>query len=106
VVPSSRTVTEDLVNAEYDSIALQYQQTKNSPLRRFVESYTLLDLIGDVSGLSVLDLACGDGFYTRKVKEQGAARVLGVDISPAMIGLAEEQERSQPLGIEYVCCDV
>ena len=94
------------MNAEYDSIALQYQQTKNSPLRRFVESYTLLDLIGDVSRLSVLDLACGDGFYTRKVKEQGAARVLGVDISPAMIGLAEEQERSQPLGIEYVCCDV
>ncbi len=94
------------MNAEYDSIALQYQQTKNSPLRRFVESYTLLDLIGDVSGLSVLDLACGEGFYTRKVKERGAARVLGVDISPAMIGLAEEQERSHPLGIEYVCCDV
>lgn len=94
------------MNAEYDSIALQYQQTKNSPLRRFVESYTLLDLIGDVSGLSVLDLACGEGFYTRKVKERGAARVLGVDISPAMIGLAEEQESSHPLGIEYLCCDV
>jgi 2-polyprenyl-3-methyl-5-hydroxy-6-metoxy-1,4-benzoquinol methylase len=94
------------VTAEYDSIALQYQQTKKSPLRRFVESYTLLDLIGGVSGLSVLDLACGEGLYTRKVKERGAARVLGVDISPAMIALAEDQERSHPLGIEYVCCDV
>ncbi len=97
---------EDFVNAEYDSIAVQYQQTKNSPLRRFVESYTFLDLIGDVTGLSVLDLACGEGFYTREIKERGAARVIGVDISPAMIALAEEQERSRPLGIEYVCCDV
>jgi ubiquinone/menaquinone biosynthesis C-methylase UbiE len=94
------------VNAEYDSIASQYQQTKNSPLRRFVESYTFLDLIGDVTGLSVLDLACGEGFYTRKIKERGAARVIGVDISPAMIALAEKQERSHPLGIEYVCSNV
>lgn len=94
------------MKAEYDSIALQYQQTKDSPLRRFVESYTLLDLIGDVSGLSVLDLACGEGFYTRRVKQRGAARVVGVDISPTMIALAEEQECSHPLGIEYVCSDV
>ena len=94
------------MNAEYDSIALQYQQTKNSPLRRFVESYTLMDLIGDVSGLSVLDLACGEGFYARRVKQQGAAQVVGVDISPAMIALAEEQECSHPLGIDYVCSDV
>ena len=94
------------MEADYDAIAEQYQKTKDSRIRRFIESYTFMDMVGNVSGLSVLDLACGEGFYARKVIEQGAARVVGVDVSPAMIALAENQERSHPLGIEYVCADV
>jgi ubiquinone/menaquinone biosynthesis C-methylase UbiE len=34
----------------------------------------------------------------------GAVRVAGIDVSPAMIDLAREQERVEPLGIQYVCC--
>lgn len=50
--------------------------------------------------------ACGDGHYTRWFKEEkGAARVLGVDVSEAMIKLAEEHEVGKPLGIEYLCQD-
>ena len=54
----------------------------------------------------MLDLACGDGFYTRQIKTLGAAKVVGVDISSAMIDLAEEQEREHPIGLSYVCADV
>jgi ubiquinone/menaquinone biosynthesis C-methylase UbiE len=92
--------------AQYDTIAREYQRTKESPLRRHIEAYSLFRMLGDVSGRAVLDLACGDGFYTRLIKKAGAARVTGVDISSAMIALANESEKASPLGVEYLCRDV
>lgn len=94
------------MSAQYDAIADQYRQSTGSPLRKFVEAYTLQRLVGDVRGKQVLDLGCGEGFFTRRFKALGAARVVGVDISSAMIALAREQEDREPLGLEYVCADV
>jgi len=93
------------VSAQYDAIASNYQRTKESPLRRHMEAYSFANMLGDVKGLRVLDLACGDGFYTRRIRQAGAAEVVGIDISAAMIGLAEELEAAAPLGIEYLCAD-
>jgi SAM-dependent methyltransferase len=94
------------VNAQYDGIAREYQRTKESPLRRHVEAYSFLRMLGDLSDLEVLDLACGEGFYTRLINKLGAKGVKGVDISPAMIELAERAEQQDPLGIDYLCADV
>jgi ubiquinone/menaquinone biosynthesis C-methylase UbiE len=55
---------------------------------------------------SILDLACGEGFYTRKFKDQGAAKVVGVDISQKMIELAREEETRKFQNIEYILGDV
>lgn len=62
---------------------------------------TLLD---DVSGLAVLDLACGDGYTSRLLAEKGA-KVVGVDISPNQIERALQFENEKPLGIEYIVAD-
>ncbi|MFQ5634697.1 MAG: class I SAM-dependent methyltransferase [Gammaproteobacteria bacterium] len=94
------------MNAQYDAIAEQYRRSKESPLRRYVEAFTFAALVGDVRGKQVLDLACGEGFYSRRLKAAGAARVVGVDVSGEMIDLAREQERAAPLGIEYLRADV
>jgi ubiquinone/menaquinone biosynthesis C-methylase UbiE len=51
-------------------------------------------------------LGCGEGYYSRQFKQQGAARVVGVDISPVMIDLAKKEETRKPLGVEYLVCDV
>ncbi|MEH2356575.1 class I SAM-dependent methyltransferase [Nostoc sp.] len=92
--------------AEYDSIALQFQKLNKLPYRLYGEAYTYLNLIGDVADKSILDLACGEGFFTRLLKQNGAARLVGVDISSEMIGLARLEEASVPLGIEYIIGDV
>ena len=91
---------------QYDGIAREYQRTKESPLRRHVEAYSFFHMVGDVTWLRVLDLACGDGFYTRLLKKAGATVVTGVDISTEMIALAEAEEQREPLGIDYRCGDV
>lgn len=92
--------------AEYDAIAREYRESKRLPFREHIERYTLFELLGDVRGSTVLDLACGDGFYTRLLRQAGARQVTGVDLSAAMIELAEEQERRAPLGCRYACADV
>ena len=91
--------------AEYDAIADRYRDSKRLPFRDHVERYTLFRALGDVGGAGVLDLACGDGFYTRMLRRAGAASVTGVDISAEMIRLAEESERRRPLGCAYVQAD-
>ncbi|ARK13112.1 class I SAM-dependent methyltransferase [Fibrella sp. ES10-3-2-2] len=89
----------------YNAIAKEYQASKMLPWRKHVESHTFFGLAGDLTGLTVLDLACGEGFYTRQLKLRGAAEVVGVDISDGMIQLAQEAEAQNPLGLVYHCQD-
>ena len=91
--------------AQYDAIAAAYRDSKQLPFRKTIERYTLFEALGDVRGRTVLDLACGEGFYTRLLKIAGAREITGVDISAEMIRLAEQQERNNPLGCRYVCSD-
>jgi len=50
-----------------------------------------LQLLGDISNCDVLDLACGEGYYTRIIRKMVAPqnKVFGVDISEDMIELAK-----------------
>ena len=93
------------MTAYYDPIASPYKKSKELPCR-LIEAYTYFHLLGNLTGKSILDLGCGEGFYTRKFKQKGAQRVVGVDISPEMIALARSEETKEPLGIEYVIADV
>ena len=89
----------------YDNIAERYRESKWLLFRHFIERYTLMTVLGDLQGRTVLDLACGEGVYARQFMRAGAAEVTGVDISPAMVALAEVQERAEPTGCRYVCAD-
>jgi toxoflavin synthase len=94
------------MTTNYDDIAAEYKRAKQQPWRLHLEHYTFFKLLGDVSGKTILDLARGEGFYTRFLKRRGAARVVGVDLSPAMIELARQEEQREPLGIDYIVQDV
>ncbi|MEU6058278.1 class I SAM-dependent methyltransferase [Streptomyces sp. NPDC047097] len=86
----------------YDAIASQYKAINDRirPFRENVESPSFQRVVGDVRGLSVLDVACGDGWYSRRLARAGA-RVIGVDISAEMVREAERQTTDGDLDIEY-----
>ena len=90
------------MSVEFDELVGQYQRSKELPFRVFSEIPDRLELLGDVRGRSVLDLACGEGFYTRLIKKAGADRVVGVDLSGRMIAMVREQEAALPMGIVYL----
>ncbi|QDU60364.1 Ubiquinone biosynthesis O-methyltransferase [Planctomycetes bacterium Pan216] len=94
------------METNYDDIAQEYQEIKNEPWRLHCEEHMIRELVGDLAGKSVLDLACGEGHLTRRLKRHGARRVVGVDLSQGMIDLATAQEAQRPLGIEYATHDV
>jgi ubiquinone/menaquinone biosynthesis C-methylase UbiE len=94
------------MTSNYDSIAKEYKESKELPMRLHIEAYTYFNMLGNLAQKSILDLACGEGFYTRKFKDQGAAKVVGVDISQKMIELAREEETRKFQNIEYILGDV
>jgi 2-polyprenyl-3-methyl-5-hydroxy-6-metoxy-1,4-benzoquinol methylase len=65
-----------------------------------VHGPALLAACGPVAGCRVLDLGCGQGYFSRELARQGA-RVTGVDLSEALIALARKHEEREPCGIEY-----
>jgi len=94
------------MTTSYDEIVDDFEKTESNLMRKYLEKATVLRVLKDVRGRAVLDLACGNGNYTRTIKEQGAAYVVGVDISEKMIARARLLEKEQPLGIEYLVRDV
>jgi ubiquinone/menaquinone biosynthesis C-methylase UbiE len=64
----------------------------------------LLRLVGEVSGRHVLDLACGNGYLSRRFARQGAI-VTGIDANALIIERARAREAQDPLGINYHVSD-
>jgi toxoflavin synthase len=81
--------------------AESYVNTKNSPFREVVERHTIFSLIGDPTGLRILDAGCGDGIYARQLVDLGAEHVIGVDGAADFIELAREKSIDYSDTIEY-----
>jgi ubiquinone/menaquinone biosynthesis C-methylase UbiE len=59
-----------------------------------------LRVVGEVRGLRVLDLGCGNGYLSRRFAQDGA-KVVAMDASASIVERAKARESRLPLGIEY-----
>jgi SAM-dependent methyltransferase len=91
---------------QYDAIGARFEESKSTAAFSAADTFTLCGALGDVTGLSALDLACGYGYNTRLLAERGARPVVGVDVSVEMVRLAQKDEARAPLGVDYVIADV
>ena len=76
----------------YDS----YLETNKDSYQEKVIAPNLMRLLDIKKGTRILDLACGQGFFSRKFKTAGAV-VTGVDISAELVAVAKKHSQ----GIEY-----
>lgn len=90
---------------EYDSIGDLFKAYEGKP-GQIVQRRTVFHLAGDVADKSILDLACGYGFFGREFHKQGASKVVGVDISEKMISLARKESRKNGDEIEFLVGNV
>ena len=68
---------------------------KGDPNRVLLLDEVMLGLCGDVRGLDVLDVGCGEGRFCRMLAARGA-RTTGIDPTPELIA---EARRMQPGGV-------
>jgi SAM-dependent methyltransferase len=90
-------------SARYDEVADFYDGFVGDDVADSVAA-CLFQLAGEISGLRVLDLACGQGRVARELARRGAS-VTGVDLSTELLAKARTAEESDQLGIQYVHVD-
>jgi len=62
--------------------------------------------LGVEPGMVVLDLCCGDGYFTAPLARIVEGKVYGVDIDPAMLDLTRaEVERIGTTVLDLICAD-
>ena len=81
-----------------------YEASKECIWRKYLEVPSYMALFEGMTNESVIDLACGTGFYPRKIKQLTTGPVYGVDISKDMISLAKAQQTEND-GITYILHD-
>lgn len=77
---------------------------RDDSLDRLLDWPCQRELIGDVVGRSVLDLGCGSGEKAIQLANEGARRVVGVDISGPFIEALKSQ--STPAGTTWIQADI
>ena len=88
--PRTRQDQHGVVKEQYDEVQSdgRYEEgmARMAVYHRHCQDPVIFRTLGDVRGKSLLDLACGDGFYTRRFRSEcGADPVLGIDLSPKQI---------------------
>jgi malonyl-CoA O-methyltransferase len=78
------------VREAYARLADVYPPEAHNPFME-LEQATMLALLPDVAGRTVLDVACGTGRYLKILRARGAARVVGIDLSIEMLRRARAQ---------------
>jgi SAM-dependent methyltransferase len=56
----------------------------------------------DVRGKDVVELGCGTGYFGAWLRRRGAARVVGVDVTPAQLATARRMAEEFGLGMEFL----
>ncbi|MGV8150643.1 MAG: class I SAM-dependent methyltransferase [Candidatus Woesearchaeota archaeon] len=68
--------------------------------KEYVRKPVILQAIGDIKKKKIIELGCGSGYWMRIFAKKGAL-CTGIELNKNQIALAIQEEKKQPLGIEY-----
>ena len=61
-----------------------------------------VQMLPALEGIDVVELGCGTAYFGAWLKRAGAARVVGVDVTPAQLETARRMNEETGLGLEFV----
>ena len=98
VIAPVKVMLEKFPNEKFFEEYAKMSRSKEG-LKAAGEWHQLKPLFPSLEGKSVLDLGCGYGWHCKFAEEQGATKILGIDLSKKMI--EEAQKRNSGNQIEY-----
>ncbi len=91
----------------YDGFAEEYlAHASEGAFNAQYDRPAVLEVLGSVHGLSVLDVGCGPGLYAEEFVARGASRVVGVDGSAEMLRLARQRLAGPAGRVVFHCQDL
>jgi ubiquinone/menaquinone biosynthesis C-methylase UbiE len=115
IIPADAALPADAVSQEeamqcWDEAAEEFAghfKTDEEFFHKYIINPTLLDLLGDVKGKAVLDVACGEGHLSRKLAEQakGDIQITGIDSSKRLIDIAQKKNKTFSHCINFLLGD-
>lgn len=97
---TNNVVTKD---TSWDGVAKWYdnhlEKTGDTYHEKVVHP-NFLRMLGDIKGKHIVDLACGQGLFSRMLADKGA-HVVGVDLGKELIALAEKKNEGYAFKIHY-----
>jgi 2-polyprenyl-3-methyl-5-hydroxy-6-metoxy-1,4-benzoquinol methylase len=96
-------ITDAQISKAWDKLAEKWNSftlDRGDLNRQHIIDPAIFHMLGSVSGLSILDAGCGNGYLCRLLAKRGA-KMVGVDISKRFIEIAKQKEKEAPLGIRY-----
>lgn len=76
---------------------------EGEPNREGMLDQWMLDTLGDVTGLKIADLGCGEGRFCRMLADRGAASVVGIDLCEPLM-MSAIAKRTSTVENYQVCC--
>ena len=115
IIPMDTVLSEDAVTQEeaiqcWDDGAEEFAgrfKRNEEFFHKHIINPTLLNLLGDVRGKAVLDVACGEGHFSRMLAEQAKndIQITGIDASKKLIEIAQKKNEPFSHCIRFVVGD-
>lgn len=106
-IPKAPKVAEVVVTKTKDTSWGGVAEWYDKHLEKGTDTYhdkvvhpNLVRMLGDVKGKQVLDLACGQGMFSRILADKGAG-VIGVDLGKELIAIAEKKNEGYKFKVHY-----
>lgn len=85
-----------------EELAFAYKRFRSSNLIVPIRYCVNFQYFGDLTGMKIVDLGCGDGDFLKQCLARGALSCLGLDINDTMIRTGDNNSRDR---YEYGYCD-
>lgn len=95
------------VKSEWNSMAAAYELYNNSSdsYSYTIEWPCIQELLPDLRGKSILDFGCGTGIFSFLLEKYYPSKIVGLDLSEAMLKIAAEKAREKKSSAQFILGD-
>lgn len=95
------------IKEDWNNTAIAYELFNNASdsYSYNIEWKCIKDMLPELNGKSVLDLGCGTGIFTFLLEQYNPKKIVGIDLSEEMLGIAQKKAKENKSKAEFILGD-